>query len=111
MDMQIIEKLRYFDKSPSFYQHYASLFSNYFPEISKTIIEELDNIGYEYYHSILLLDSIVDESITKNLPQMVSLQEDAIKRLSQIFSYNCVFGNSGKEGNTYFLRQYHKKSN
>lgn len=86
-----MKKLRYFDKSPSFYQHYASLFSNYFPEISKTIIEELDNIGYEYYHSILLLDSIVDESITKNLPQMVSLQEDAIKRLSQIFSYNCVF--------------------
>lgn len=52
------------DKSPKFYKEYSKLFYNYFPNIEKKLVDKISLAGYLYYHSILYLDSILDDYTT-----------------------------------------------
>jgi prenyltransferase beta subunit len=81
------------DNSPSFYKDYPNLFSEYFQDIPKDKINVLSKAGYYYYHSILSLDSIIDDGEFKEIPQMLTLQEESIKILTSVYGINSTFWN------------------
>ena len=73
------------DKSPSFYKNYPSLFANYFNEVSEEQVDVLSKAGYQYYHSVLSLDAIIDDGNFEEIPKMITLQEESIKLLTSVF--------------------------
>ena len=79
------------EKSPSFYKNYPDLFSRYFKKVLKEQIEDLSKAGYFYYHSVLSLDTIVDDGEVEELPKMLILQEESIKLLTSIYGLNSSF--------------------
>lgn len=79
------------DKSPKFYQYYPRLFNSYFEKVSQSDVEELSNAGYLYYHSTLMMDSIIDDGNFLNFPLMIKLQETTIKSLTSIFGKESKF--------------------
>lgn len=80
-------------KSPDFYQNYASQFYSYYKEISKKTIEELDIAGFAIYQSAMRLDKIIDDKDTTEILSALALQEDAIKILTSIFNKDSKFWN------------------
>lgn len=78
-------------KSPDFYERYPALFHNYFPKIKSEIIEQLSLAGFAYYRSILNLDALIDKGEMQRIFAVLDLQEDAIKKLSLIYSENHSF--------------------
>lgn len=80
-------------KSPEFYNQYASLFHNYYEEISLNIVKKLDKAGWSIYQSALRLDRIIDDKDIGYLIAALSFQEDAIKILSIIYGDNDNFWN------------------
>lgn len=87
----IVENLKMNDKSPVFYQYYPRLFRAYFPEVEQTLIRRLSDTGYIYYHSLLLLDDLIDDKKVSSLAKMILLQEEAIKSLSFIYGKDSEF--------------------
>lgn len=82
------------DKSPSFYQHYPRLFAKYFNEFNEVLEKQVDALsraGYHYYHSVLCLDSIIDDNNFNEIPQMLALQEESIKLLTSVFGLKSHF--------------------
>ena len=75
--MNVIERLIKNDKSPTFYQHYPALFSEYFPLVNSDNLSKLSEAGYLYYHTILLMDALVDDKDFSKIPDMIQLQEQA----------------------------------
>ncbi len=91
------------DKSPEFYKKYPKLFSLYYPNIEDEKIDALSKSGYYYYHSVLSLDSIIDDRDFKQLPKMMMLQEESIKILTSIYGLNSSFWEFwNKRKNEYF---------
>lgn len=91
------------DKSPKFYQEYPKLFSLYFPDIECNTVNNLSKAGYYYYHSVLILDSIIDDNEIKEIPKMMMLQEKSIKLLTSIYGIESKFWDSWiKRKNEYF---------
>lgn len=91
MTDKIIEELKRNDKSPKFYQEYPLLFKLYFPDLDEQTINKLSDIGYLYYHSILMLDELIDDKNIRSLPKMLMLQERAIKGLAYMFDGESEF--------------------
>ncbi len=79
------------DKSPSFYKNYPSLFANYFNEVSEEQVDVLSKAGYQYYHSVLSLDAIIDDGNFEEIPKMITLQEESIKLLTSVFGLESQF--------------------
>jgi len=89
--MNVKERLIKNDKSPRFYQHYPELFSEYFPLVNSDNLSKLSEAGYLYYHSILLMDALVDDKDFSKIPDMIQLQEQAIKALCFIYGEDSEF--------------------
>lgn len=79
------------DKSPSFYKHYPRLFVNYFNEVSEEQVDVLSRAGYHYYHSVLCLDTVIDDGSFEEIPKMTTLQEESIKLLTSVFGLESEF--------------------
>lgn len=77
--------------SPIFYQNYPRLFHAYFSTIEDAEFENLSIAGYAYYQSVLILDRIVDDRKTEELPKMIELQEKCIKLLTDLFGLSSSF--------------------
>ncbi len=88
-----IQTIKDNDTSPKFYQYYPRLFESYFTNVDKKTIEKLCDAGYLYYHSILCLDSIVDDKQFSNLPSFIQLQEESIKILTGVYGKDSEFWN------------------
>lgn len=84
-------KYRIEDTSPDFYKRYPCLFLEYYNSVSKKIIEKVSEAGYDYYKSVIILDSVIDNSEFSNLPVMIALQEESIKLLTSIFGLKSQF--------------------
>jgi hypothetical protein len=81
------------DKSPKFYQEYPKLFNSYY-NIDAEKLSVLSKAGYYYYHSILSLDSLMDDGEFKEIPQILTLQEESIKLLTSIYGVDSSFWSS-----------------
>jgi hypothetical protein len=81
------------DKSPKFYQEYPKLFNSYY-NIDAEKLYVLSKAGYYYYHSILSLDSLMDDGEFKEIPQILTLQEESIKLLTSIYGVDSSFWSS-----------------
>ncbi|MDV3928938.1 prenyltransferase [Elizabethkingia anophelis] len=79
------------EKSPEFYQYYPKLFHGYFPHVNERTVTALSEAGYLYYQSILNVDAIIDNSENNRIFETLSLQEQAIKKLSSIYEENHEF--------------------
>jgi len=102
--MNIKDSLIRNDKSPKFYQYYPKLFSAYFDDVSEDKINKLSEAGYLYYHSTLLMDSLIDQKDFSQIPKMMLLQEEAIKTLTTIYGKNSEFWKYWeKRRNEYFM--------
>lgn len=88
--MSLKDSLSLNDKSPQFYQKYPKLFSAFYPQINEYHLDQLSEAGYLYYHSTLLMDTLIDNKDFSCIPKMTLLQEEAIKILATIY---------GKDGN------------
>lgn len=88
---KIINKLKLSDKSPEYYKYYPRLFSKYFDDVDKNIVNELSKAGYCYYHSILLMDSIIDNKKFSDIPFISILQEETVKILTFLYGKNSKF--------------------
>lgn len=86
-----LESLKNSDKSPQYYQYYPRLFSTYYTDIEESVINALCDAGYIYYHSLLLIDSVVDKKDFSNLLDILMYQEEAIKILSAIYGKDSEF--------------------
>lgn len=73
------------DKSPKFYKEYVSLFQGYFPTVDGKVIEVLNQAAYCHYHSLLLLDDIIDKDDTSNILIKDHLEEYAVRLLTSVF--------------------------
>jgi squalene-hopene/tetraprenyl-beta-curcumene cyclase len=91
MEVNLIKNLKSNDKSPSFYQIYPELFYAFFRNIDKDVVNRLSDAGYLYYQSILCLDSIIDRKEGSSLPMFITLQEEAVKILTDIFGCESIF--------------------
>lgn len=78
-------------KSPDFYERYPAIFHQYFPTISPETVQILSEAGFSFYRSVLQLDAIIDKKEFHHLFSVLDLQEDAIKKLSQVFPENPLF--------------------
>lgn len=87
----MIDKIEFIDKSPSFYKHYPKLFYSYFKEVSEEKVDILSKAGYFYYHSVLSLDSIIDDENLEDIPKMIALQQESIKLLTSVFGLESQF--------------------
>jgi len=88
---QIIKRLLKKDNSPSFYQKYPKLFHSYYPDISDKEVIKLSDAGYLYYHSLLGLDSLIDDNDNSNISNIIQLQEESIKLLTDIYGAESSF--------------------
>lgn len=79
------------DKSPSFYKHYPRLFANYFNKVAEDQVDILSRAGYNYYHSVLCLDTIIDDGNFEEIPKMITLQEECIKLMTSVFGLESQF--------------------
>ncbi|MHC6198657.1 hypothetical protein [Elizabethkingia miricola] len=79
------------EKSPEFYQYYPKLFHGYFPHVNERTVTTLSEAGYLYYQSVLNVDAIIDNSENNRMFETLSLQEQAIKKLSSIYEENHEF--------------------
>lgn len=93
MKVNLIKSLKSNDKSPSFYQIYPELFHAFFKNIDKDVVKRLSDASYLYYQSILYVDALIDLKEINSLPMIITLQEEAIKILTDIFGYESVFWN------------------
>ncbi|MDR0866023.1 MAG: terpene cyclase/mutase family protein [Candidatus Symbiothrix sp.] len=91
MKDKIIENLQSTDKSPRYYRYYLRLFYKYFGEVDTNKIDELSDAGYYYYHSVLLMDAIIDNKKIANIPLISLLQEETVKTLTAVFGKNSEF--------------------
>lgn len=78
-------------KSPDFYERYPALFHYYFPTISSETVQVLSEAGFSFYRSVLQLDAVIDNKELHRIFNVLDLQEDAIKKLSQIFPKSPLF--------------------
>lgn len=98
-----IDPLAINDKSPEYYQYYPRLFTSYFKSVDLDTVGNLSKAGYIYYHSILCLDSVIDDKVFANLPKMIMLQERSIKILTSIYELDSSFWDFwDKRKNEYF---------
>ena len=81
------------DKSPKFYREYVGLFKEYFPGIDWEVYEKLNKAAYYHYHSLLLLDDVLDNNSTTNLPIRDRLEGCSIRLLTGIFGWDSSFWN------------------
>lgn len=81
------------EQSPKFYQYYPMLFESYFNFSNRRTLKMLSKAGYHYYHAVLCLDSIIDDSNFNKIPQMLALQEESIKLLATIYGIGSPFWN------------------
>jgi squalene-hopene/tetraprenyl-beta-curcumene cyclase len=88
--MTNIELLKKNDESPKFYQEYPKLFNSYY-NIDAKKLSVLSEAGYYYYHSILNLDHLIDNGEFKEIPKMLTLQEESIKLLTSIYGVDSSF--------------------
>lgn len=89
--MQSIIHLKTEDKNPKFYQKYPKLFESYYQGIKSETIDNLCKAGYFYYHSVLCLDTVIDDNNFNEIPQMLALQEESIKLLTSVFGLKSHF--------------------
>lgn len=90
-ESKMLLKPKTIDKSPTFYKHYPKLFANYFSEVSEEQFDVLSKAGYQYYHSVLSLDAIIDDGNFEEIPKMITLQEESIKLLTSVFGLKSQF--------------------
>ncbi|GHU79048.1 hypothetical protein FACS1894145_2370 [Bacteroidia bacterium] len=88
---KIIKQLKSSDKSPEYYEHYPHLFCKYFDDVDENVVNELSKAGYCYYHSILLMDSIIDNKKFSDFPLISILQEETIKILTSLYGKDAKF--------------------
>lgn len=91
------EKLKKNDESPEFYQYYPRLFKSFYEDVIPNDVVLLSEAGYLYYHSTLLVDSIIDEGDFSNIPTTMALQEEAIKILTSIYGRKSEFWDKWNE--------------
>ena len=101
--MTIKEILIKNDKSPKFYQHYPKLFSGYYTHVNSDKLNKLSDAGYLYYHSTLLMDSLIDDKDFSKIPKMILLQEEAIKTLSSVYGKDSEFLGYWAKRRQYFM--------
>ena len=89
--LALIEKVKKEDKSPLFYRYYVSLFQEYYKNIPNTKILKLNEAGYLFYRSVIILDKIIDDKNVSDLKIMLFLQEKAIQKLSFLFNQKSIF--------------------
>ncbi len=85
------------DRSPQYYQYYPRLFHSYFSNIDNEIVNKVSDASYLYYHSILLIDKVIDDGNVEYFPNIIQLQEDTIKVLTSIIGINSSFWNFWQE--------------
>lgn len=78
-------------KSPEFYEYYPKLFYAFFPNIDPELIKKLSVAGFLYYQSVLHLDAVIDDKDISKVPYALGYQEEAIKKLTDIFGIDSVF--------------------
>ncbi|SRR5574344_1999843 len=92
------------DQSPDFYRNFASLFSVYFPFVSDDHIKALDESGYGLYRCVMHIDRIMDDKEVNRLPFMLSLFENTVLTLRDLFQPSSDFWRLWNE-RKYFLFQ------
>lgn len=92
------------DQSPDFYRNFASLFSVYFSFVSDDHIKALDESGYGLYRCVMHIDRIMDDKEVNRLPFMLSLFENTVLTLRDLFQPSSDFWRLWNE-RKYFLFQ------
>jgi len=100
--LNISEKLKielfdekFIEANPPYYLYYPKLFTSYF-NLGSKMDEDVNQVciaGYLYYHSVILIDSLIDENKINYLPKINLLQEESIKILTAVFNRDSLFWN------------------
>lgn len=91
------------DKSPRFYQEYVGLFQAYFPSVDSSHYRPLNKAAYYHYHSLLLLDDLLDNNSNANLFVKDRLQECSVRLLAGVFgTYSPFWGHWNKRNQGVF---------
>ena len=102
---QALSNREFIDKNPIFYLYYPKLFSNAFLLEKNEHIDSLCIAGYLYYHSIIYLDSILDEiKRVDRLPIVLTCQAESIKLLTDIFGKESVFWTYWNKRNEEYIK-------
>jgi hypothetical protein len=97
--MMSIDQWLSMDRSPAFYKTYVSLFEDYYPGVDKKLVEVLNQAAYCHYHSLLLLDEVIDKKDSSSLAIRDGLQEQSVRLLTSVYGCDSPFWSHWKNRN------------
>ncbi len=75
----------------SYYQNYASLFGDFFPQVKKSSILRLDESGWQCFQAALQLDRLADEADPDALTPLLGTYRRSVLLLRELFSSDSPF--------------------